>query len=98
MSMPSSSALVETTARTLALAQAALDLAPPVRQIAAAVAADHVRRARRPLERVLQVRRQDLGREAALREQDQLQVVLEELERDPARFRAGTSGGCRAAR
>ena len=28
MSMPSSSALVETTARTVALAQAALDLAP----------------------------------------------------------------------
>ena len=68
----------------LSLAQPALDLAPPVRQVAAAVPADHVRRARRALERILQIRRQDLDREAALREQDQLQVVPQELERDPA--------------
>ena len=46
MSMPSSSALVDTTARTLPFAQAALDLAAPIRQVAAAVAADHVGGAR----------------------------------------------------
>ena len=43
MSMPSSSALVETTARTVPFAQAALDLAAAVRQVAAAIAANHVR-------------------------------------------------------
>ena len=70
-----------------AVAQAALDLAAAVRQVAAAIAADHVGRARRPVKRILQIRRQDLDREAALREEDQLQVVLEELERDAPRFR-----------
>ena len=69
------------------VAQPALDLAPPVRQIAAAIAAHDVGRSGRTVERVLQIRRQDLDREPALREQDELQVVLEELERDPARFR-----------
>ena len=71
----------------LAVAQAALDLAPPVRQVAAAVAADDVGSAWRALKRVLQVRGEDLDREPALREQDQLQVVLQELERHPPRFR-----------
>ena len=42
MSMPSSSALVDTTARTRALAQPLLDLAAPLRQVAAAIAADLV--------------------------------------------------------
>ncbi len=70
----------------LPVAQPALDLAPPVRQVAAAIAADHVGRSRRPVKRILQVGRQDLGRQPALREHDQLQVALEELERDAARF------------
>ena len=39
MSMPSSSAFVETTARTLPSRRPRLDLAPPVRQVAAAIAA-----------------------------------------------------------
>ena len=84
---PSSSALVDTTARTQSLAQPALDLAAAIRQIAAAIAADDVRRARRAMKRVLQIGRQDLDRQPALREQNQLQVVLQELQRDPARFR-----------
>ncbi|MCK7518754.1 MAG: hypothetical protein MZV64_14030 [Ignavibacteriales bacterium] len=39
--------MVDTTPRTVPVAQPLLDLAPPVRQVAAAVAADDVRRARR---------------------------------------------------
>ena len=86
MSMPSSSALVETTARTCPSRKPALDLAAPIRQVAAAIAANHVGRARRTVKRVLQVRRQDLGRQPALREHDQLQLALQELERDAPRF------------
>ena len=69
------------------LAKAALDLTTTVRQVAAAISADDVRGTRRPVERILQIRRQDLHRETTLREEDQLQVVLEELERDPSGFR-----------
>ena len=72
-----------------ALTQTALDLAAPVRQVAAAVAADHIGGARRSVERILQVGGEDLGRQPALREEDELQVVLEELERtrrDSARY------------
>ncbi len=69
------------------LAKASLDLTTTVRQIAAAIAADDIRGTRRPVERILQVCRQDFHRKATLREEDQLQVVLEELERDPSRFR-----------
>ena len=86
MSMPSSRALVETTARTSPSRKTALDLTTTVRQVAAAISADDVRGTRRPVKGVLQIRRQDLDRETALGEDDQLQVVLEELERDPARF------------
>ena len=86
MSMPSSSALVETTARTRALAKALLDLAAALRQIAAAIAANLLVRSRRTAEIVLQIRRQDLGRQAALREHDRLQLALQELGREPARF------------
>ena len=69
-----------------ALAQSLLDLTPPHRQIAAAIAANSLGRARHVLEVVLQVRRQDLRREAALGEHDQLEVPFQELGRDPARF------------
>ena len=47
MSMPSSSALVDTTARTVPSPQTALDLAPPLRQVAAAVPADLIAAPRR---------------------------------------------------
>ena len=70
-----------------AVAQPLLDLAPPVRQVAAAVAADHVRLARRALVRVLQVPRQDLRREPALREHDHLQALVQELEGHRPRLR-----------
>ena len=69
------------------VAQPFLDLAPPVRQVAAAVAADHVRLAGRALVRVLQVPRQDLGREPALREHDHLQALVQELEGHRPRLR-----------
>ena len=70
----------------LRFAQPALDFAAAVRQIAATIAADHVRRSRRTVERILQIGREDLHREPALRKDDQLQVVTQELERDTARL------------
>ena len=97
MSMPSSSALVETTARTAPSRSPFSISRRRSRQIAAAIAADPLGHARRALEIVLQIRRQDLGREAALREDDQLQVALQELARDPARLARDTNAGCRAA-
>ena len=69
------------------VAQPLLDLAPPVRQVPAAVAADHVRLARRALVGVLEVSRQDLGREPALREDDHLQAFVQELEGHRPRLR-----------
>src|SRR4029453_5418989 len=69
-----------------AVAQAALDLAAAQGQIAAAVAADDVLAARVRRKLVLEVRRQDLRRQAALREDDQLQAALQEFDRDAARF------------
>src|SRR5690606_41981207 len=56
------------------------------RQIAAAIPANHLGSARRPLERLLEIRRQNLGRQPALREDDRLQPALEELTGDATRF------------
>src|SRR5207248_988785 len=70
----------------LAVAKSLLDLAAPVRQVAAAVAANPIGRAWQPGEILLQVRRQQLGRQPALREDDQLQIPLQELRRDAARL------------
>ena len=67
-----------------ALAQPLLNLATPLRQVAPSVAADLLARARRSLEIVLQIRRQDLGGQTALRKDDRLQAALEELARDTA--------------
>ena len=86
MSMPSSSALVETTARTPPSRSPFSISRRLQRQVAAAVAADPLRRRPAPLEVVLQIRRQDLGGQAALREHDELQVSLQELRRDAARL------------
>ena len=80
-----------------ALAQSLLDLAPALRQVAAAIAADLIARARRAVEVVLEIRRQDLGRQPALREDDHLQLALQELARRRGAFRPDTTGGCRAA-
>ena len=82
MSIPSSSALVDTTRAHLTVPEAALDLAPAIRQIAAAIAADDVGRTWRAVKGVLQIRREDFHREAALREEDQLEVLPQELQRD----------------
>ena len=67
-----------------AFAQALLDFAPPLRQVAAAIAANLLARARRPLEVIFQIRRQELGRQAALRKDNRLQAALEELAGDAA--------------
>ena len=67
-----------------ALAQALLDFAPPLRQVAAPIAANLLARARGPLEVIFQIRRQQLGRQAALRKDNRLQVALEELAGDAA--------------
>src|SRR6185503_6131175 len=64
------------------LAQSLLDLTAPLWQVATPIPANLVLRARLPAEIVLQVRRQDFGRESALREHDQLQLPLEEFRRD----------------
>ena len=55
------------------LAQPALDLAPPQRQVAAAIAANQLGHAGHVLEILFQIGRQDLGREPALRKDDDLQ-------------------------
>ena len=86
MSMPSSSALVETTPRTCAGAQAFFDLATPQRQVAATIAANALGHARHILEVFLQVGREDLGGEPALREHDHLEVAAQELAGDAPRF------------
>ena len=69
------------------LAQPFLDLTAALRQVTAAIPANLILRARLPAEIVLQIRRQDFGREPALREHDQLQLPLEEFRRNPSRFR-----------
>ena len=68
------------------LAQAPFDIATAVGEIAAAIAADDVGGAGRTVERILEIRREELDRQPALGEHDQLQLVLQELERDAARF------------
>src|SRR5215467_11690779 len=68
------------------LTKALLDLSPPQRQIPAAIPTNSLGRARHVLEVVLQVRRQDLGREPALGKYDELEIPLEKLGGDPARF------------
>ena len=80
-----------------AFAQALLDLATPVRQIAAAIPPDPFGRARQAVEVVLQIRRQDLGREPALREHDELQVALQEFGRDAPRLAQVRPADARAA-
>ena len=84
MSMPELQRVGRDDGADDALAQALLDLAPPLRQVAAAVAANLLARARRSLEVVLQIRRQELGRQPALRKDDRLQAALEELAGDAA--------------
>ena len=67
-------------------AQPAFDLATAQRQVAAAIAADLLGHARHVLEVLLEIGRQDLGRETALREDDDLQPAAEELAGHAARF------------
>src|SRR5207248_710320 len=54
--------------------------------VAAAIAPDPLWHPRRVLEIFLQIRRQNLRRQTALREEDQLQIAFEELARDSARL------------
>ena len=84
MSMPSSRALVETTP-SRALAQAPFDLPALEGQVAAAVTAHDALRARARLQGLLQVRDEDLGREARRCEHDRLEALLEERESDVPR-------------
>src|SRR5215470_18309546 len=68
------------------LTKALLDLSPPQRQIPAAIPTNSLGRARHVLEVVLEVGRQDLGREPALRKDDELKIPLEKLGGDSTRF------------
>ena len=70
----------------LAGAQAFLDLAPAQRQVAAAIAANALGHAGHVLEVFLEIGRQNLGGEPALREHDHLQVAAQELPRHAPRF------------
>ena len=70
----------------LAIAQLALDLAALLRKISAAIAAHHLRRQRPPVDRVLEIRNQDFGREAVIGEHQRLLVALDEFERDSPRL------------
>ena len=87
MSIPSSSALVDTTARTAPSRNPRSISRRRLRQVAAAITAHDICGPRRTMKCVLQVGGQDLDRQAALRKKNQLQVVPEKLERDTSRFR-----------
>jgi hypothetical protein len=63
-------------------AQPLLDLSSPERQVAATIASNPLRRTWHALKIVLQIRRQDFGRQSALGKDDELQVALEEFGRD----------------
>ncbi len=67
-------------------AQPLLDLAATQRQVAAAIAADPLRHARHVLEIFLEIRRQDLRRQPALRKDDDLEVAAQEFAGDAARL------------
>ena len=71
----------------LTSAQTLLDLAPPQRQVATAIAANAFGHARHVFKVFFQVGRQDLGGEPALREHDHLEVAPQELTRHTPRFR-----------
>src|SRR4029078_4559125 len=58
----------------------------PKRQVASAVASNALGAARCVFEVVLQICGQNLGRRPALREDDQRQVALQKLRRDPPGF------------
>ena len=79
MSIPSSSAFVATTRANLAVAQFPLDLAPLLRQVAAAISADSGMI-------VLQIGQQNLGRQAAVREHQRLLAAIQQFARDAPRF------------
>ena len=71
----------------VAIAKTALDLAPAQRQIAAAVAANHILRPGRARERVLHIRREDFRGKPALRKHDELKAALQEFDRHSSCFR-----------
>ncbi len=109
MSMPSSSALVETTTLTLPARRPCSISRRRVGQVAAAVAADLVGMQAERARRLLQVARQHLDRRAALAEEDRLVVrarracarelarFLERV-RAQARDRVQAAAGCRRRR
>ena len=86
MSMPSSSALVEIDAAHLSCAKPAFDLAPPHRQIPAAIPANQLRHAGHIFEILLEICRENFGRQAALRKHDHLQVATQKFPRHTPRF------------
>ena len=78
------------------LAQPLLDFPPAMRQIAAAIAANPLSFAGLAFEIILQICGQDLGRQPALREDDQLQVALQKLGRNAPRFAEVRAADARA--
>ena len=86
MSMPSSSALVATTARISPSRRLALDLAAFARQIAAAIAAHGFAGDGTAVAGVLQIGDQHLGGQPVVGEDQRLQVALDELERHAPRL------------
>ena len=70
-----------------AFSQPFLDFAAPVRQISPAIPANALGPAWNVFEVVLQIGRQNFGRQSALCKGDELQVSLEKLGRDAPRFR-----------
>ena len=76
-----------------ALAQAALDLAPLLRQISAAIAAHRVGQGRRPRAGVLQIGHQNFGRQPAVGEHQRLLPARDQLGGDAPGFVQVASGG-----
>ena len=70
----------------LAVAELALDLAPLLRQITAAIAAHRLARQRPAIAGVLQIRHQHFRREAIVGEDQRLQVALDEFQRQAPRL------------
>ncbi|HEV3199704.1 MAG TPA: hypothetical protein VGZ73_17490, partial [Bryobacteraceae bacterium] len=84
--MPSSSALVATTARISPARQAALDGAALAGQVAAAISADGLGGHRAAVAGVFEVGHQYFGREAVVGEYQGLQIPLDKLQGDSAGF------------
>ena len=86
ISMPSSSAFVETTPRILPFPQAALDLPPFIRKIAASISNNDFVGHRPLLEGILQIPHEDFCDQPAVGENDRGNIALQKCRSNVLRF------------